>query len=58
MSVRAFGIMAVELFLVPNGWELTADDAQCVITMLAVAAGHLSEEEFAQWVRRHAQERR
>jgi death-on-curing protein len=49
--------VALELFLVLNGWELMADDAQCVITMLAVAAGHLSEEEFTQWVRQHAKER-
>lgn len=49
--------VAMELFLVLNGWELVADDAQCVITMLAVAAGHLSEEEFTQWVRQHAKER-
>ena len=49
--------VAMELFLVLNGWELMADDAQCVITMLAVAAGHLSEEEFTQWVRQHAKER-
>lgn len=49
--------VAMELFLVLNGWELVADDAQCVITMLAVAAGHLSEEEFTQWVRQHARER-
>ena len=49
--------VAVHLFLALNGWDLVADDAQCVITMLAVAAGHLREEDFAQWVREHSRER-
>ena len=49
--------VAVQLFLALNGWDLVADDAQCVITMLAVAAGHLREEDFAQWVREHSRER-
>ncbi len=47
-------LVAMELFLVLNGGELVADDADCVITMRALAAGHLSEEQFAEWVRRHA----
>ncbi len=43
--------VAVELFLSLNGHELEADDAGCVLTMLAVAAGDQSEEAFAQWIR-------
>ena len=49
--------VAVELFLALNGWDLVADDAQCVMTMLALAAGDLSEDEFAQWLREHLQDR-
>lgn len=49
--------VAVELFLALNGWDLIASDAQCVLTMLALAAGDLSEEEFAQWLRAHIQVR-
>ena len=49
--------VAVELFLALNGWDLLADDAQCVITMLALAAGDLTEDEFAQWLRDHIQRR-
>jgi len=48
--------VAVELFLALNGWSLTADDANCVLTMLALAAGELSETGFATWVRRHSVE--
>ena len=49
--------VAVELFLVLNGWTLMADDAACVLTMLALAAGDLREDEFAQWLRDHTQPR-
>ena len=50
--------VAVELFLVLNGWVLLADDAQCVLTVLALAASDLTEDEFAQWLRTHIQPRR
>ena len=43
--------VAVELFLSLNGFNLTATDVDCVITMLALAAGELSEEAFARWLR-------
>ena len=43
--------VAVELFLRLNGFNLTATDVDCVITMLALAAGELSEEAFARWLR-------
>jgi len=47
----AFVVM--ELFLMLNGYELTADDASCVITMLTVASGDISEDDFAVWIRNH-----
>lgn len=43
--------VAVELFLALNGFELIADDADCVMTMLRLAAGEIDEPEFAGWVR-------
>jgi death on curing protein len=42
-----------ELFSVLNGASLTADDANCVATMLALAAGELDEAAFAAWLRAH-----
>jgi death on curing protein len=45
------GFVAAELFLRLNGYVLHAEDADCVMTMLAVAAGDLSEDAFAQWLR-------
>jgi death-on-curing protein len=47
--------VAVELFLWLNDWRLVADDADCVLTMVSVAAGELSEDELAQWLRARIQ---
>lgn len=49
--------VAVELFLLLNEQELVAEDADCVLTMLAVAAGSLDEAAFAAWLRAHSRPR-
>ncbi len=46
--------VAVELFLLLNGYELVANDTACVLTMLSVAAGELDEVAFAAWIRTHS----
>lgn len=45
--------VAIELCLLLNGQQLVADDAACVLTTLALAAGELTEDELAAWLRRH-----
>lgn len=45
--------VSVELFLRLNGYRLVVDDAACVLTMLAVAAGEMAEASFANWLRQH-----
>ncbi len=45
--------VCVELFLALNGFVLTALDADCVSTMLALAAGELPEADFAAWIKDH-----
>ncbi len=50
--------VAVELFLDLNGFDLVAGDADCVLTMLAVAAGQMDEATFARWLRQHTQKRK
>ena len=50
--------VALELFLSLNGRELVADDAACVMTMLALAAGTMSEAAFADWVRSNCKQGR
>lgn len=49
--------VAMELFLVLNGLELTADDGNATLTMLAVAAGDIDEPTLAQWLREHTARR-
>lgn len=46
--------VAVELFLALNAWALTASDADCVLTLLSVAAGEIDEPGFADWIRRYS----
>lgn len=45
--------VAARLFLALNGHELRFDARDAVRTMLALAAGELSEEELADWFRGH-----
>ena len=47
--------VATELFLMLNGWRLTAGDADCVMVMLRLAAGEVDEASFAQWHRDHVE---
>jgi death-on-curing protein len=49
--------VAVELFLALNGRELMAEDVDCIMTMLQLAAGDMDEATFAQWIRQHLQPR-
>ncbi len=45
--------VVTELFLLMNGYELIADDTVCVLTMLGVAYGEITEQEFANWIRQN-----
>jgi death-on-curing protein len=47
-------LVVAELFLDLNGLELTASDAECVTTFLALAAGDLSEDDLAGWITFHS----
>lgn len=46
--------VATLLFLRLNGRNLAANDADKVLVMLDVAAGNISEDAFADWIRRHS----
>ncbi|MNY70812.1 hypothetical protein D3C86_2090210 [compost metagenome] len=45
--------LAVGLFLYLNGSRLQATQTEATLTMLAVAAGDITEEAFATWLRAH-----
>ena len=42
-----------ETFLMLNSYGLAASDAELVVTFIALAAGELSENELAAWLREH-----
>ncbi|HTQ13279.1 MAG TPA: type II toxin-antitoxin system death-on-curing family toxin [Rhizomicrobium sp.] len=46
-------LVALEYFLELNGFGLVADDPQCVLVILSVASGALSEDGLADWIRGH-----
>jgi death-on-curing protein len=48
----AFVVM--ETFLELNGVEFTANDEDCVLTMLRIAAGEIGEVAIADWIRRNS----
>jgi death-on-curing protein len=45
------GFLAAYVFLAVNGREIVAEEEDVVRTMLALAAGALSDEELADWLR-------
>jgi death-on-curing protein len=45
--------VAAETFLGLNGIDLTAGDAACVVAMLDLVAGEMTEAELADWLRDH-----
>jgi len=45
--------LAVGLFLHLNGYRLRATQAEATLTVLGLAAGDITEPEFARWIREH-----
>lgn len=48
---KRLALAAMDVFLRMNGRQLRAAEADAVITIRAVAAGEMSEEELTAWVR-------
>jgi len=46
--------VVLETFVRLNSGQFPASDAECVVTMLRLAAGDLSDDDFCLWVRFHA----
>jgi death on curing protein len=44
-------LVTAAVFLLENGYELVAPEADAVITFLALAAGELAEDALADWIR-------
>lgn len=50
---KRIAFLAVAVFVDINGYELIATEADVVTTMLALAAGTLTEPRLADWIREH-----
>lgn len=50
---RRVAFLTMVVFLGLNGFDLVADEADVVTTMLTAAGGHRSEANLAKWVRSH-----
>jgi len=50
-------LAAAGVFLMLNGLELTASPAMTTVAMLDLAAGAMTEDEFADWLRAHTAQR-
>jgi death-on-curing protein len=53
MGNKRTAAVVSETFLMLNGYQLAASDAELVVAFLDLAAGDLSEEELADWFREH-----
>jgi death-on-curing protein len=51
---KRIGFMVAVVFLQLNGWRLEASEVDATLRTLALAAGELSEAEFAEWLRAHS----
>ena len=51
------GFLAAVLFCALNGYRIEAPHPECVLTMLGVASGEITEDAFADWIRTHTRAR-
>jgi death-on-curing protein len=51
---KRIAFIAMTLFLKLNGFRLVSEHLDKIQTMIVVAAGKISEDEFANWIRTHS----
>ena len=52
---KRVSLVAIDVFLVLNGYELNAEETNAVFTIESLAAGKLSEDELSLWIKENAQ---
>jgi death-on-curing protein len=50
---KRVALLAMESFLLLNGYQLTTDDAQIVLVILSVVASSFDQNELADWIRKN-----
>jgi death-on-curing protein len=53
---KRVALVALDVFLARNGYELTASNDEAYATMMALARGELRREQLTAWVERHTTE--
>jgi len=48
-------LASIDVFLILNGYELIAEEADAVITIEALASGDLTEEDLSKWIGNNSQ---
>jgi death-on-curing protein len=51
---KRIALAAMDVFLAINGAELVASEPDAVVTIRSLAAGEMTEDELAQWVKANA----
>jgi death-on-curing protein len=54
---KRVAFLSAENFLWVNGWQLTASQSDVVTTMIALAAGDISEDQLAEWLAQNSERR-
>jgi death-on-curing protein len=52
---KRIALVAIDVFLQLNGYELTATEADAVFTIRDLASGQLDETQLAEWVTKHTE---
>lgn len=52
---KRMALLSAEMFLEMNGYQLTATDKDCVVTILGLVDGTLPEKELIEWFQKHVQ---
>ena len=50
---KRIALVAIDVFLQMNGWELIADEKDTYMTIIQLATGDLTKPELAKWIRNH-----
>jgi death-on-curing protein len=51
---KRISLVAIDVFLQLNDYELTAEEAEAAIVIEGLAAGEMTEDELANWIERNA----
>ena len=52
---KRVSLVAIDVFLALNGYELNAEETNAVFTIESLAAGNINEEDLSLWIKENAQ---